>query len=741
MGRRIRSDARFIGSPINELENMILDLNATISRTVGPSAVRVDGSNLNTAFIALAAPSLEGKTQSVFTFHVVRPLYFALKQTSNRAGAQISQTIYLNFASLNTCIENFAEKDLALIRRMYPTNDALRDSFAKYSEITSEALKTKHCDTKFLVLGLFAHLIKEANEYYAVEIAERARPRRLNWMEFYARRRENTFISAISMNEIERKYGASFFRKYCLFLDEFVGDDWAVYIRNLSRTIGLISIVSNTNTEIANITGKLQSSISRGEADKVWSILFTRLNSVSWSVLENYYHLEPKLELIIGRLDNPRTKIILRQFFLNFKTNQIKYLRPGIAILFANSIVNFSTVTGQLTLNKFLDDLFKSIADKIYQRKRRIRTYNGTLATVGLLTSNAFYKRRLTKKDRFHNKRFLRDHLFHLINPDNEKKFLCLTYPPVEEDDVNLTVFRASGELVEWTREYTYFRDKEIITLLACYFIPLSRPIASILEQARYSSSSRPDSLIDSSNTEALSLKGNFLEVIATAAIIDASHHGFRHISTASISGQDGKTFIKNLIVNLIKDKHFRKNDRINFPVTIGFDAQLNGLLKNILIPFLFSCNWPVPKILRKLSTSDEISIEPYYRTANKTEIDAKFDIFMKLRSEDNFLSRVLAGIECKNWASKLKSDEMQSIIAKALANFCRLNIIFCNKIINFTRTGSLLSEFCRTNNVNIYRLHQMAPQKSFDLVPFNDNNRDDATLICIILESDIINM
>ena len=72
------------------------------------------------SFIALAAPSLEGKTQFAFLLKHVRPLYFALGAVEDITLSEITQSIYLNFAKLNQAIEKCANEDLTTIRKNSP---------------------------------------------------------------------------------------------------------------------------------------------------------------------------------------------------------------------------------------------------------------------------------------------------------------------------------------------------------------------------------------------------------------------------------------------------------------------------------------------------------------------------------------------------------------------------------------------------------------------------------------------
>ncbi len=71
----------------------------------------------DTSFVALAAPSLEGKTQSAFVFRHNRPFYFPLSEHI-RSDAWSPQPIYTNFRSYVKVLRDCAIADLKTIEQL-----------------------------------------------------------------------------------------------------------------------------------------------------------------------------------------------------------------------------------------------------------------------------------------------------------------------------------------------------------------------------------------------------------------------------------------------------------------------------------------------------------------------------------------------------------------------------------------------------------------------------------------------
>lgn len=78
-GEMIRSkEAEFQDSILYHLEQFIQRRRDAVIDYLGPNCFEDEEDNLDNAYFSLAAPSLEGKTQSAFVFRKVRPLYFVL---------------------------------------------------------------------------------------------------------------------------------------------------------------------------------------------------------------------------------------------------------------------------------------------------------------------------------------------------------------------------------------------------------------------------------------------------------------------------------------------------------------------------------------------------------------------------------------------------------------------------------------------------------------------------------------
>ena len=77
--------------------------------------------NASTCFTALAAPSMEGKTQFAFSLRKVKPLYFPMSE-ARRAGRQESQPIYTNFTNLARTLFNCAHRDLESLDNNWAKN-------------------------------------------------------------------------------------------------------------------------------------------------------------------------------------------------------------------------------------------------------------------------------------------------------------------------------------------------------------------------------------------------------------------------------------------------------------------------------------------------------------------------------------------------------------------------------------------------------------------------------------------
>ncbi len=107
-GNMIKDDSDYDNTPIGHLEILVLEhieslkimkerlINGTrpsgdgdrplpmnaIRGYLGSNSIRRDDDSLERMFYAIVAPSMEGKTQSAFSFRTIRPLYFLLLKNS-----------------------------------------------------------------------------------------------------------------------------------------------------------------------------------------------------------------------------------------------------------------------------------------------------------------------------------------------------------------------------------------------------------------------------------------------------------------------------------------------------------------------------------------------------------------------------------------------------------------------------------------------------------------------------------
>ena len=515
---------------MNKLDNLLLDTQKTISFEFGKLIKNLEIQS-NSSFVALAAPSLDGKTQSAFVFEHVRPLYFALN-ASDGDSFIVTQQVYQNFESLSSTIKRCARLDLDLINiESILLNGSVR--------ISSNSLRTDFNSLHLSTLGFLVYLVNDAKLNYHGDVP---------WMQFHAQRKEEE-VTFLATRIIDLKL--DFFKGYCLFIDEFVAKDWGIYLRNLARAVGLRCVVSNTNTRITNLTGKAHS--SRGEGINIWSIVFNRLNSASWNALNVVYNLDNSInEILRIGVHDPAIK----EFLNNFKNVQFNNLRPGVAVLVAQAFKEFidENAVRRFCLGDLLNFLFISISKKIQIRKLQLTEFKGSLGNIGLMTPYPYSSKKILEEESiFHMQSFLENHFYYILNPSASKSNDCLflTFAPREGCD-NLQILKYES-LTDWNQEYTHFKSEELISILSCLFVPFKKSTSATLNDALMKLKKKPEAVSDTINPNAKKRPGNPLEVASVVSIIDASH--FSRVCSSSpqvpsLYGQNGKDFLINLIAN-----------------------------------------------------------------------------------------------------------------------------------------------------------------------------------------------
>ena len=338
----IRSSNGFERSVAANLEKIIADDFELCKNLAGLSAdSQID---FTKAFVAIAAPSFEGKTQFAFVLKEARPLYFSLGVKGDIGQRYKSQSIYLNFKDLNRCIEESAKDDISKIITLKTPESSkkkIRTFNGKFNSktlrrITADQLNERFGNTKFFTLGLLYKLVEDARTNYDT-LDAKSRP---SWMEYHAHR-TNFKFSSKSINEVP----VDFFKGYCLFLDEFRGGNkWAIYIRNLARIVGLRCCVSNTNAKVANPVGKNHSHMSGVEGEYVWSIVITELKLSNHQTSSSLTDIDNGINWIHDNAisdDFIDDKAHFKAFFEDFKNNQIENSRPGISLKVAEFIKSF----------------------------------------------------------------------------------------------------------------------------------------------------------------------------------------------------------------------------------------------------------------------------------------------------------------------------------------------------------------------------------------------------------------
>ena len=769
IGQEIRRYPDFITSPIGELEQIAKDAENYFKKENVKEKYNLDQNVvLKDSFVALAAPSYEGKTQSAFVFKDVRSFYFVANTQLIRGDNPQTQPIYYNYKSISEALLEYAELDYEKIK-----NDGKSD--LESIKASNSYLSINHRNTKFRVLGLFKELVLDAKKNYD-PLPESDR---CEWMEYHANRK-NLLIQSTSIAELEED--RAFFKGYDLFLDELSGDIEKVFICNIARTIGLRCIIVNTNAAItANFTGKVQADFSRkSDADEVWSIVFTRLNPVSRNVMKNIYKIDELKQKLLGCY--PEFERRHFEYFMDLlsgELGEIKIVRPGLMGVVIESLRNIIERTannGTIRILALIDEVIDKVSQTITHNKGLIRTsFDGILGNLSLYSfqscqfdisagigSGIDKKNHLEKLEKmmnildYHRKHFLTDHLYYLINPVNRNNPLFLIYPPKEENGSMQINIKLGGQLVkdEWKYEYTFFNYDDVLTALTCMSITSKKTIPSAEE------SSNPT---QASNPVAVNLNGNHLEMFTAFAIIEASHFVFRgELSKFTLSGQSGLSFIQNILRNSVKlfdfNKHVNASLKLEHKYLGKYKFDLEGFLSDMTVPFLCPFNSPIPGFLDELNSSvpanESIYVGNFSSIETTRKIDAVFDVYFKQpakslpkkpktpKTEQKNTSSFKAVIECKHWTSSVSSGQITKILKKSLAiDQCKICFIFCTSSTHKEDEFAELFSLCNEKKILIYRFN--TSEKSFpifftapyyqDLEPKFDTKKP--KMVCFVFE------
>lgn len=742
VGDQIRTtEAEFPDSVVDKLEQFILEKRPAIMRHLGENSFAESTDTLKHAFFAIVAPSYEGKTQTAFVFRKVKPLYFVLP-VSAPIFTRATQHIYANFNILSRMLHSMGQKDLDYITSL---NDSPYFETAIYQQVSTSNLIDIHSRAKFYVLGFLVALVKHARSNFEPLS---------NWMKFFVGSRRNLHIKPLSLMDLKDFN----FGEYFVFLDEFIGTDYVnVYIRNIIRAASITLIVANTNTNAANLVGREQAAYSRGPENDVWAVVITRLNSLNPATLTK---MVPALNSVIRDLltkvqDQDRNA--LNEFFLDFLSSKMKFIRPGFVHSIAQKIIEFNNGhPSSFSVNEFISQIVRDFGIMMVERKPMlVGSIEGVLATKALFLENAYSS--AVDADLqllYHRKGYLNHHFYYLVNPVSFSDWCFLTYMPRTSNTNVLTApiletirYRKDGNFVIWASELTTFRREEFLAYLSFLSIWHDESIPSVLlnglARIQYSAFGTGDA---ANTAQDVRRNGNTFEVLSSVCIIDATHRGLDE-TEISFSGQNGKVFLSNLVKNLIRQdgKRCTKQIEIIFP-----DERIVGyLLAKLHIPYLFPANLQLPEYFRNNFTqptgyfSRSINVASFERTSDLEEIDCKFSCLSPYSNP----SVEVCTVECKFWNSAVGYSDLTKILFKAEAVKSKMCFVICNRLGQLR--GDEIFKFkalCTTKKWNILKLFRK-PVYSEDRIIFEIQKANyhlhvasKYSMVCIVLELDVIN-
>ena len=183
----------------------------------------------------------------------------------------------------------------------------------------------------------------------------------------------------------------------------------------------------------------------------------------------------------------------------------------------------------------------------------------------------------------------------------------------------------------DWANEFTYFKPEEIIPFLACQVIINQKSIPALMKLglAKFNFNTSSDGTGNTQNlAQSVPLSANEVEVLSSVCIIESSHHSVG-ITNSTFCGQNGESFLTNLVENLVEADGFRHENC----TVVNFHERTILNLKGIHIPFLFPAGMKLPTFFKEhLSDANgfnerSVNFGEYERTINGDEI-FNFQVF-----------------------------------------------------------------------------------------------------------------
>jgi hypothetical protein len=602
-------------------------------------------------FIALALPSMTGKTQMAFNIRSKRPLYFAL---------QTSQMVNRFFSLISTKFMNMLESDFDEARKKVKSKIISKGSLE--SEVEIETFKNKATeiitldflydylsDHKFESLGFILSLIKECENRYTESTND-------EWMKFYA---ENQILlpflkyDPISLAELvaQNDVYTSLSEKYFFFIDEFNLKSGVIMFRNICRYLRIPCVLASTNSKIVNLIGISTSSGSGSTPPSVFCAAFPKLSTLSHEEIEQFFNEEIKserfLELACNVSENEERRMSL---LLQFFKDQAKKTRPGVSLYLFEALMEVSkSLSGLETLK--VDTVFQKVIKLMinsidFRKNITFSTIEGMQANVDLLGGKEFDSKYIPLDSPKNDDSSLIDnHFFYLKNPRSQpnldEPFLLFNKniqgPMVVSCPLSKTSFSTQG----------FFDENEELLKLVCLLAEMHNSSYRII----FNPKGRKHSTAD---------LGKELEVVTYAAFLESSH--FNDEKSVLLEGVSIKGFLKNLLANLYKEsKNIRSSRKY---VKLDYkNVEDDQILAETVVPCLYIVNHDWPAEIKAIFDPKESSFKlgKYTRTPNSSEIDATIDLI------DKDGRNRIGVIECKNREAPVSSSDYAIIIEKAI--------------------------------------------------------------------------
>lgn len=739
----IKKTAHYKSSYMEDLDIYIAKIR---DQLVKPSIISMGKYNasFDLSFMAFAAPSLVGKTQSVFLLDRSRPLYFVSDLSSkSRIELEKSQQIYKNFFHLGQALRQCAIIDLVTIGIgsdeadiLKLNNELLRERDTNFTQISASVLQKSAEKFRFRVLGFLGHLIEESEKNY-----DSSR----SWMEFYASlEKQYQIVDHLTIYEFKQRYMTGEKFPYVVFLDEYVGYYENVFIRNLLRACSILCIVANTNTDITNLLGKRQAKSSRQDDTgiNVWCTVVTEFDPPFVEVYSTRFR--DVLTRLTGKLRSSRAGVRIFSYFEKMLTEMGDRARMSIRIspgVFKKLLevleeldLGFTTDYKDYSESAFMSLVYSRLIQSIYRNKPSIyNTRAGQVANSALHISQAY----LGTFQIVHSEAslgFIRDHLFHAVNstlkiPYDESVPVSRPEPSLinlikgrknmfavsRDAFMNLIVHDVS---LSW-KPSVFMKQTDHLTIMACLSGFIAHPVPVMWKighelraesNATYSFDNPVQNMRDWASFEGL----------VSMAIVEGSHYVCEsQEAVLQLRGIGANSFLSNLIFMLYrrlssgeyKKEQYACNSNIPSYQAAKRIFDIHQYLDNLIVPFLYPANLDLPEFVKDAfplhnCTENSVKLGEFKRTENKTRIDSVFEVLQRTPFGTFSLGKAI--VECKYWDDSVGSADLIEILGNFQLHLnyeCPvfISFIFSSKIV--ASVSSNLEQYLKENKINLYKV------------------------------------